>query len=227
MAFFRRRRRRFFYRRTYRGRGSRRVNRATRAFVRRVVNVNFELKWFSQSLFSATASTVGWQYGSALAGLTQGFTQQTRIGSRVLCKRIEFTVFVSPITAAIGLNGSLCRMICYHNKQAGGTLVTSQILFDLDVLNTFRNLTQSNRVQVLRDVQMPMIHTGNNGTVTTSVGPCMRFFWRIPVNKVIVYQGNAGTISDIVTDDYGFGFVSDDAGCCAVSAVSKMIFTDS
>lgn len=215
------------YTRRKRGGGTRRtLTKITKKVVKRVLNSNLEEKYYLATLYNGTASAATWQLTSALAGLQQGTSATQRVGNRVTVKRIEYSIFIQPATTMSGA-GSLCRVILYHNRQAAGAQIGATTIFDTNDLYSLRNITQSKRVSVTRDAQYPMWPTALNGSfAVAATSPPIRLFWRQPVNKMVTYQSNAGTISDILTDDYGIGFVSDDANCCAVSVNAKIIFTD-
>lgn len=201
--------------------------------VRRVVNTIAEEKYYAINGLLNANSAVTWQFASALQGLVQGTTQTTRLGNRIYVKRLELSVTLGA-NVGMGLNGSICRFVVYHNRNTGGTgsalsglLITYDQLFDTNTFDALRAINQKGRATILKDGVYPMMATSSNAgtTVVTTSGP-VNFRVRIPINKTIVYNGNAGTIADLITDDYGVGFCSDDAACCQIYIRSKVIFTD-
>lgn len=223
------------YRRRYSSRKRRVTRKGVVAIARRVVNRNLEEKWFSKVIVGSTTNPGTavptlifntWTLKSALAGIQQGTTAQARLGDRIRLKRIEFLIKVEPIVNAGIKDGTSCRMIVYHNKQANGTDIPPTAIFDYDKKESLRNITQARRVSVLRDYthQMVAYATGTGDAVTTA-GPAILYTWKVFPKKQITFSANEGTINDLLTDDYGFGITAE-GGCCQALIISKVVFTD-
>ena len=89
-----------------------------------------ETKCFTQTLLNGTSSTNSWEFKSALAGLTQGTSTTTRVGARIALVAIEYFVKIAPAVASVGGEGSMCRMVFYHNKAAAGAVPDVAQIFD-------------------------------------------------------------------------------------------------
>lgn len=121
----------------------------------------------------------------------------------------------------------MCRVVVYHNRSAGGAVPTATTIFDTNDLFAGRNVTFSKRYTLMDDITHQMVVTtlnSTNGIATT--GPSMFKCLRIPVNKKVQFNGNAGTISDLIEEDYGIGFASDTGSCCNIQINAKVWFKD-
>lgn len=195
------------------------------AIAKRVVTRMAEDKYLNTTI--ATGASTSWQFGTFLA-CSQGTTASTRLGETIRLKRIEVFLRVTPVTT-MAVTGTQCRVILYHNKQAAGALPSAAMIFDANgTINATRNTDQVRRITVVRDIVHTMVVTAKTDGVASnwSVGPIGVFKWVIYPKKKIQYTSNAGTISDLLLDDYGLGFLSDGNSCCNVDARVKVIFCD-
>lgn len=203
-----------------------------RKIVKAVVNRNLEHKWFL-NYKSTTAAASTWTFTSVFDYPTVKFQQGTnvnqRIGDRIKVTKIEFLVFIDPVVGAGGApmaTGTRCKCIVYHNKQANGALPTGAMMYDTDQLNALRLVAKQPAVSVLKEYTHHMSVLSQNAGVSFSAGPPTSFKWVIYPKKTIQFTANSGTITDILRDDYGFGFVTDDGACCNVTCTMKFHFTD-
>lgn len=194
--------------------------------VKRVVNSNVEKKFWNIDLYTAQAAATTWSFQSACAGLVQGTTASTRLGNKVKLHRIDFLIAVLPAVGAAMANGTRCRLILYHNRAANGALPTATALFDTNDCISLRNETQRTKFTIMREyVHNMSALTITSADVLASAGPPAQFIWSIYPKHTLTYTANTGTSTDLLTHDYGFGFVADDT-CCAVTCKTKMVFTD-
>lgn len=196
-----------------------------------------ELKTYSTSGSYPVATTV-WQYFSCLAmvatggcpkvSINQGTDASSRIGNRIFVKKIEVMIMMTPGTS-MPAGGTQCRAVMYHNKECNGTLIASTDLWDYDQLMTTRLQARLAKASVLKDHSKSMIVTGTDSTgVIKAVGPtCMAHFIVYP-KKTINYVGNttAGAITDLLKDDYGFGYCALNATSVSIAVALKVSFTD-
>lgn len=215
--------------RTYRRTPGR--TRYTKAYVARiarsVVQRNEETKCFTQALATNANGTTSWAFASALAGLTQGTSTSTRVGSRIQIVALEYFVKIAPATANMGGEGSMCRMIFYHNKAAGAATPSVSEYFDSNTFSSGRNINYVKKYTTLEDITHQMVITATPGTAATfAAGPAFFRIVRIPLRTFVEYAGNAGTISDLPVHDFGIGYAADDTNCCLVNVTSKVWFKD-
>lgn len=199
--------------------------------VRTIVNRIAEEKYINITLGTQFTSMNhdAWKYQSALAGIIQGTTAHTRLGNKIFVKAIHFAIECNLANVgAIRQENESCEMVAYHNKQANGTAMSSGLMWNTDEVGAVRNLDQTHRVKI----QKYLYHTFQvfgDPSVTTKVTltgwGVMRF--SIYPKKVIEFQSNAGTISDILSDDFGFGAaITGYNGLCTLTGTMQTVFTD-
>ena len=150
---------------TYR-RGQSRPSKAYVARIARsVVRRNEETKCFTQTLLNGTSSTNSWEFKSALAGLTQGTSTTTRVGARIALVAIEYFVKIAPAVASVGGEGSMCRMVFYHNKAAAGAVPDVAQIFDTNNFYSGRNVNYATKFSLLDDITHQMVITSYNPAV--------------------------------------------------------------
>ena len=160
---------------TYR-RGQSRPSKAYVARIARsVVRRNEETKCFTQTLLNGTSSTNSWEFKSALAGLTQGTSTTTRVGARIALVAIEYFVKIAPAVASVGGEGSMCRMVFYHNKAAAGAVPDVAQIFDTNNFYSGRNVNYATKFSLLDDITHQMVITSYNPSsgVAFSAGPAL------------------------------------------------------
>lgn len=199
---------------------------------KRVLRQQLEKKYFNTDLYSGTAPD-SWTFRSAIAGLQQGSTATTRIGDKIRIHKIEFMVSIEPLPVANTESGSRCRVILYHNKQANGAVPTAANgVFDSDEILSLRYHPKLPQYTVLKDyvhnmsIMSAAFDSGTSTTLPLTAGPPIQFKWVIYPKTPIAFTSSAGTISDILRDDYGLGFVGDESDCCNIEVITKVTFTD-
>lgn len=204
--------------------GARRVTTTSQVarITRQVIQRRAETKCFSQVLVSAGAVVNTWLFVSAMAGLTQGTSQTSRIGNGVHIVAIEFVLEVTPVAGNVSNDGDTCRMVIYHNKAPAGSLPTAAQVWDSNNLTTGRNVVFKDQFRILEDFNHNMVIT----TTTPTVGPRFNRIVRVTPRENFQYQGNVGTISDCFTSDYGMGYVATGSSCCNITITSKVWFKD-
>lgn len=198
------------------------------SIIKKVVNNMAEKKFLNTSDNLALADTV-WHFYSALEGLTQGSGVSNRIGNKIYLHYIEFQVLCYP-SSTISNDGGTARFILYHNKETVGTLTTSAMVFNADKLHAQRNITLEPRVSVLRDRVCQCVVTSYDAAGAAgekkAFGPTHYWVWRIYPKKKIDFQSNAGTISDLLKDDYGFAACSLNANDMTFELNTQVVFSD-
>ena len=134
-----------------------------------------ETKCFTQTLLNGTSSTNSWEFKSALAGLTQGTSTTTRVGARIALVAIEYFVKIAPAVASVGGEGSMCRMVFYHNKAAAGAVPDVAQIFDTNNFYSGRNVNYATKFSLLDDITHQMVITSYNSSsgVAFNAGPAL------------------------------------------------------
>lgn len=199
-------------------------------YVKRVVTSLEEKKATAAALdFTSKSPSANWQFisGLAAANISQGTAKNQRIGERIKIWKIDFVFTIIPTPgSAFMTDGTCCRFIIYHNKQANGAIPVSSQLWNTDTEAATRNITFVNRISVLKDFTHSMVATSQNAGTVLTAGPKLLTTVTIYPKAKISYQGSTGTISDILKDDYGIGYVTEAAGCCSMACNVQVHYTD-
>jgi len=186
---------------------------------------------------TGTATNATWTFGSAIqggqnavlgamVGVIQGTNRNERVGNRIRLHRIDFLINIVPISGPTMFDGSICRVVVYHNKEPQGSLVTSAQTFASDIYNAPRNEQYRNRISILKDFTHSMVATGTNAGAVLSTGPQFLGKFSIYPKQVVEYSGSTGTIATIMKHDYGVGWCSDTTSCCNITCVGTVVYTD-
>lgn len=202
-------------------RATRRSKRGLKASIKRVVMSMEEKKYFDLDAFYQVGNS--WNFTPLLAGIIQGTAATNRLGDKIFVHAIHITIRIDPGAPGVGTQGTVCRYGVAHNKQANNTGMTGlNGVFDANNVVANRFVPLMHRYSVLHDAVHTMVQTTG-----TAVGPPLVRQISIYPKKRIEFTSNAGTVSDLASDDYNFFSISDDpAGCCAMTVRSKVVFSD-
>lgn len=168
--------------------------------------------WFFQSFF----------VGSALnGGIIQGTDANTRLGNKIYVEGIRYRFVAKGQGTVDATGGSNCRFAIYHNKQCNGVATSGAEVMTTNTVVATRNPDYVRKIAVKRDLTMSMTATSG-----TTVGPAWPIIGYCKVNKVIDMVTNTGTITQLIKDDFGFGFIADVAACCEIYGEYTILFRD-
>ena len=78
---------------------------------------------------------------------------------------IEYFVKIAPAVASVGGEGSMCRMVFYHNKAAAGAVPDVAQIFDTNNFYSGRNVNYATKFSLLDDITHQMVITSYNPAV--------------------------------------------------------------
>jgi hypothetical protein len=196
--------------------------------IKKVVYSIAEKKWYAGNIVNGTLNSTTWLFGSALTGINLGNQRNQRIGDKIYVQYIEWDITILPIVANVGGTGGVTRCVTYHNKVTNGAWLTGVQLFDGDFWNSMTNRANVPDKMTLGNFDRShyMNSTVSNGGISVAAGPIQRFRCYQPVNKEVLYKGNAGTIADISKDDYGIAICTSMVNCCIVNCNYKVFYRD-
>lgn len=212
------------------------------ARVSKQVNVRAaELKCFTLDFNSSTAwapnlaagveANATWSFASIMAGLVQGTGVTQRLGNQIHVINIELWVELYPNqTGGSMQDGASCRVVLFKFKDPRGALPnmtgTGPQIFDVNRYLVGRAVENVHSFAMLEDFTHQMIGIAAS-PATPTAGPRFSKCIKVPVNSKFDYGGNAGTISDCVTNDINIGICADAAGCCRIGTFyTKVWFKD-
>ena len=169
---------------------------------------------------------VTWTFESFLDGIIQGSTASTRIGNKILIHGIQVKVIMAPLTTMPAI-GSICRLVIYHNKETVSAVPVSANVFTSNTVTALRNITLLPRLAIKRDMTQAMMVTSQNGAgANLTVGPANVMSMSIYPKKIVDFQSNAGTVTDLFKNDFGIGYICSAAASCTITFEVNVIFSD-
>ncbi len=144
--------------------------------------------------------------------IPQDVTESGRVGRVAYIKSMHCRgrLTIASVPSASTVTGDLIRLIFFLDKQANGAAAsTALILQDTDILS-FLNLENSNRFQILREIQCDMNHEsagGDVGGTDTNWGvgnKLFKFNIKFPGKGLkIDFNGATGAITEIRSNNIG------------------------
>jgi len=165
-----------------------------------------------------------WRFHNPLIGIVQGTTNTTRIGNKIRVQRIEYNVMTFPF--AVSNIGSLCKLMCVHDKLARGTAPTGDTIFITNDMNESRNPNFKNRYTTGPSAMHSMVVLTTNAGTPVSNGPMNMVKLVQKVNKVVEYGSDTATLADIYKDNYALGYIGTVNLCCQLQIDAVVFFTD-
>lgn len=191
-----------------------------------------EKKAYNALIDGGTAVATTWTIRSFLGGaaasgrgIAEGVTETTRTGDKIRLQAIHFTVTIVPLAAMPDLNGSFCRVVVWHNKQANQALPTATQIWNSDSVEELRNNNFRDRISILKDFTHQMVLTGETGGAAFSSGPEFFGTFSIYPKTQVSYTGADGEIDTILKNDYGIAFAAD-AACCLITVRAQVVYYD-
>lgn len=174
---------------------------------------------------TGTFSAAAWVYVT-LMGLTQGTTANTRLGNKIFVRSIQIKGYMKCTGGAGGAYGNVCRTVMFHDKQANGALPgATPSIFANDVVNSLRYPPGNPRYRILKDdVHRVFAFQATGGVADASVPNVVN--WYVPINHHVTYGGNLGTVADLTADNFGLGFIAQNAASCTYDYRIRVNFSD-
>ena len=139
-----------------------------------------------------------------LQDLRRALAQLLELVLELLLWQLSTLLKIAPAVASVGGEGSMCRMVFYHNKAAAGAVPDVAQIFDTNNFYSGRNVNYATKFSLLDDITHQMVITSYNSSsgVAFSAGPALFKIIRVTPRTVVQFGGNAGTISDLPLDDF-------------------------
>jgi len=161
-----------------------------------------------------------WTFGSFLL-MAQGTDASTRVGNKIFVKSVTVSMQMKP-QVGMPVSGCTMRFVVYHNKDSLGALPAAVgDLWQTPGIDTLRYTPYLSKYNLLFD----QITSGVMTSATTSGPPSIKQI-TFPINKLIEYKSNLGTIADLLNDDYGYAMICSDASSCNMELRWKVNYTD-
>ncbi len=190
-----------------------------------------ERKFFDQTVNSSTpVPTAGEILNSgSLVNIAQGATEITRVGRKAVIRNINwrYHLFIGTGTN-FGLANAHVRMILYWDKQANKATAAVLDILETAEWESFRNLANGNRFEILYDKVIDMYCTAaaGNGSSNDFMGVFERGEYFKKCEIPIEYTSTTGAIGEITSNNIGVLMIADVATAVCHGKM-RLRFTDS
>lgn len=176
-----------------------------------------ESKFFDTDIAELTTAAAGALFpttNNSLVLMQQGNGDSNRIGRKVTVTSVHIHGRVRIVAAAdLDLN-AVVRIILFEDKQCNGANATVAGILDTGAAQdflAFRNLDQTGRFRVLKEIIKPINASGGsgNGTTDKSVGTCDYFSMNVKCNIPILYSASTGAVSDLASSNIALLVIAD------------------
>ncbi len=202
----------------------------TGGFYGRYSGRNAELKFHDVDLNDAVVSNTA-AVTPTINIIAQGVTESQRIGRKCTIKSINWRYYITlPLQDAVALpvTGDTLRMILYLDKQANGATATSAGILESDDWQSFRNLANSGRFQVLLDkdhtINYRCMNSDGAGLTSQSQVVTLGSFYK-KCNIPVEFDSTTGAITEIRSNNIGLLLISSQ-GICGFESKFRLRFSD-
>lgn len=165
-----------------------------------------ELKFFDTTI-SDPFSAAGLIANVSLNFITQGTGESQRIGRRCTILNISMRYVVDvPSVTATNKQGALCRMIVYLDTQCNGTSATVLDILTTAEWNSFYNVANKSRFEILLDENFVINQVGGApfGTGNFVFARVIKHGkWSKVVNIPLEFSAATASIADIKSNNIG------------------------
>ena len=142
----------------------------------------------------------------SLCQIAQGTTESTRVGRKAVIRSINWRYQINLGSETTVANGAdTVRIVLYKDKQANGQTATVTDILETANYQSFRNLANSARFQILLDKLVTVSSGGGAGNGTTDATlPVIRNYSFFKKCKIpIEYSSTTGAIGEIRSNNLG------------------------
>lgn len=195
---------------------------------------NAELKFHDVDLDDAVVATGG-AVTATINIIGQGVTESTRVGRKCTIKSINWRYQVSlPTQTNVdpAATGDTLRVILYHDKQCNGGAATVLGLLETADSQSFRNLANSQRFNILCDKLHNINYAGIGADAANQLHQSFVISnktWYKKCNIPIEFDNSAddGSLATIRTNNLGVLLISTNGICGMSGSKLRLRFSDS
>ncbi len=189
-----------------------------------------EMKWLDTDLDIAALTAAG-QFvptTGTLNVLVAGVGESQRVGRKVIIRKILLKYNLNLFAGISQANHEDVRVILYKDKQANGAIATVTTILQTDNFQSFRNMENTGRYQVLYDKLHAINHAaaGGNGTAIETVTTTRNYSFYKDCNIPIEYSGADGLIDKVRTNNLGILILGATGGVCKFEGICRLRYTD-
>ncbi len=162
--------------------------------------------------------------------IAQDTTESTRIGRKILITNIgwKWTIFLNGAVTAAAASETV-RIVLYLDKQCNGAAATIADIFEIDDLQTFRNIANSKRFVILMDRTYVISAPGGSGRGTTDSlawgGQRLTDSFFKKCSIPIEYDSTVGAITEMRSNNIGVAIFGENGSRCILTSHMRIRFT--
>lgn len=213
--------------------GVRKRRKTTPSYSGRYAATGAETKFFDTDLDATIGGISNTLEKVNLNIIPQGTTESTRIGRKVVLKKLNVKGIISlPTTATAASTSTVVKVLIIQDKQTNGAAFGATDLWDTDSISSFNNLANSSRFRVLKTKVFVLNSTAGSGRGTTdtlSFGTVDRYFsMDVNFNIPIEFDNSVttGTVASQRTNSLWFCTQSDTSLSVLNLSTARVRFLD-
>lgn len=189
-----------------------------------------ELKFLDVTLDDAVIATGG-VITDTINVIAQNTSETGRIGRKCTIKSINWNGFLSipeDTSLATPNSGDRIRLILYLDKQANGAAATQAGILETTAFDSYRNLANSGRFQILMDKKFVLNYltlSGSAANVHHHTEVLKQFSFYKSCNIPIEYSGTDGLLAEMRSNNLGI-LIMDANGIGAIGSRIRLRFSD-
>lgn len=173
---------------------------------------NLELKFLDQDIAGTFATAGLVTNAGSLINIAQGTGENQRDGRKCTIKRLSWKLnLIKGQQTGSANTATLVRCIIYLDKQCNGATVAVTDLLEVAEFDSFRNLANNSRFQILSDRTLPLnsIAGGGDGTTEDYGKIIKQVRWNKNCSIPVEYSSTAGAITEIRSNNIGCLMIAD------------------
>lgn len=168
---------------------------------------NQELKFFDTTVGSAIRA-IGQIQDSSICLVPQGATQSSRIGRKIVIKKINMKGFIQ--TPGAQVSGDMLSLALVWDTQCNGANAAYTDIWTVDTLSFAPlNLANSGRFRILKNFKIPINLNTVNTAATTTIPMVYKLKYNKRCNIPIEYSSTTGAISEIRSNNLAWYAICD------------------
>ncbi len=190
---------------------------------------NAELKFHDLDIDDATVASGGTIVEDSCNTISQGVGESNRVGRKCTIKSINWRYLVNIPTqaGADGSNSDIVRVVLYLDKQANGAAAGVTDIFESDDFQSFRNLSNTSRFQILMDRthDINVQALAGDGAANDSGDKFISGTFFKKCNIPIEYSSTTGAITEVRSNNIGV-MVFGTQGLAGLGSKMRLRFSD-
>ncbi len=188
-----------------------------------------ELKFFDTTRADTAMGSSGAIANLSLNLIPQGVTESERVGRKCRIRSLVMRgEMVQPTTTDVAAAGAKGRVIIYVDKQCNGATAAVLDILDTATVNSFRNLANSGRFQILMDktYNMSVRASAGNGTANDTAEWLVPWsFFKSTCDIPIEFDNTTGAITEVKTNNIGVLTIANE-GATLFGYIARVRFSD-